>query len=225
MKAMILAAGRGERMRPLTDACPRRCCAVGGKPLIAWHLEKLAARRLRATSSINHAWLGEQIEQALGDGSRFGAADPVLRANRPRWRRPAASQRRCRCIGRAAVHGRQRRHLRRLRLCRPAAAAAVRWRQARRLAHLVLVDNPAHHPRRRFRARNGDRVEADGAPRLTFSGIGVVSSGSCSPPSLPVQRAPLAPLAASRRCSRTQCADEHHGGAWFDIGTPQRLQH
>ena len=73
MKAMILAAGRGERMRPLTDRTPKPLLAVGGKPLIAWHLERLAAAGLRDVV-INHAHLGHQIEHALGDGSRWGLA-------------------------------------------------------------------------------------------------------------------------------------------------------
>src|SRR5688572_31859910 len=73
MHAMILAAGRGERMRPLTDAVPKPLLAVGGKALIAWHIDRLVRAGLREMV-INHAWLGEQIEAALGDGSAFGAA-------------------------------------------------------------------------------------------------------------------------------------------------------
>src|SRR5215475_4285549 len=69
--AMIFAAGRGERMRPLTDTCPKPLLAAGGKPLIVWQIERLAAAGI-ATIVINHAWLGEQIEAALGDGSRWG---------------------------------------------------------------------------------------------------------------------------------------------------------
>ena len=71
MRAMILAAGRGERMRPLTDTVPKPLLPVGGKPLIAWHIERLAAAGIRDIV-INHAWLGERIEQTLGDGSAFG---------------------------------------------------------------------------------------------------------------------------------------------------------
>ena len=70
-KAMIFAAGRGERMRPLTDTCPKPLLEAGGKPLIVWQIERLAAAGVE-TIVINHAWLGEQIEAALGDGSRWG---------------------------------------------------------------------------------------------------------------------------------------------------------
>ena len=72
MRAMILAAGRGERMRPLTDRLPKPMLPVGGKPLIVWHLERLAAAGIRDVV-INHAWLGHEIERALGDGADFGA--------------------------------------------------------------------------------------------------------------------------------------------------------
>ena len=71
MKAMLLAAGRGERMRPLTDRTPKPLLVAGGKPLIVWHLEKLAAAGITEVI-INHAWLGEQIPAALGDGSAYG---------------------------------------------------------------------------------------------------------------------------------------------------------
>lgn len=95
MRAMILAAGRGERMRPLTDRLPKPLLPVGGKPLIAWHLERLAAAGFHEVV-INHAWLGHEIERALGDGAAFGLRIRYSPRTRP-WKPPAASPRRCRC--------------------------------------------------------------------------------------------------------------------------------
>lgn len=95
MRAMILAAGRGERMRPLTDRLPKPLLPVGGKPLIAWHLERLAAAGFRDVV-INHAWLGHEIERALADGAAFGLR--IRYSPRPPpWKPPAALPRRCRC--------------------------------------------------------------------------------------------------------------------------------
>ena len=134
MKAMILAAGRGERMRPLTDETPKPLLLAGGKPLIVWHLERLAASGFRDVV-INHAHLGEQIEAALGDGSRFGlhirySPEPpgALETAGGIARALAAARQR-------AVSGRQWRHLVRLGL------SGVRIHSLRRhahLAHLVL---------------------------------------------------------------------------------------
>ena len=102
-KAMIFAAGRGERMRPLTDTCPKPLLEVGGKPLIVWQIERLAAAGVE-TIVINHAWLGEQIEAALGDGSRWGVRVALFGRNRGagnggRHRAGAAADRRSRRAG------------------------------------------------------------------------------------------------------------------------------
>lgn len=91
--AMIFAAGRGERMRPLTDTCPKPLLEAGEKPLIVWQIERLAAAGVE-TIVINHAWLGAQIESTLGDGSRWGVALRYSPESR-RWKRRAASRRRC----------------------------------------------------------------------------------------------------------------------------------
>ncbi len=209
--AMILAAGRGERMRPLTDDTPKPLLCVGGKPLIVWHIERLAINGIRELV-INHAHLGEQIEQVLGDGSRWGVhihysregegqaletgggifkalpllgADPFLVINGDIW---------CDCP---------------LTGLRPAADA---------LAHLVLVDNPPHHPEGDFGLEDG-RVVGHG-PRLTFSGVGIYH------PALFAGQTPgafpLAPL-LRRAMAEGRVSGEHHRGQWVDVGTPARL--
>jgi len=211
MKAMILAAGRGERMRPLTDLTPKPLLEVCGKPLIVHHIERLAAAGCREIV-INHAHLGTQIEDALGDGSLWGlsirysaegtaletgggiykalpllAPEPFLVLNGDIWADLDLS---------------------RLRL-----ADGL-------LAHLVLVDNPPHHPNGDFALRNG-QVLNQGEARYTFSGIAVYHPDlfrNCPPGAFP-----LAPL-LRRATPRGLVSGEHHSGSWFDIGTPERLR-
>lgn len=208
--AMILAAGRGERMRPLTDRTPKPLLAAGGRPLIGHHLAALARAGVREVV-INHAHLGAQIEAALGDGAAYGlhirysreetaletgggifqalpllGPDPFIVVNGDVWTDIT---------------------LDRLRL-----ADAD-------LAHLVLVDNPAHHPAGDF-VLDGDRVRAEGGPRLTFSGIAVYRPAlfeGCSP-----GRFPLAPLLRAAMAAG-RVSGEHHRGRWIDVGTPERL--
>lgn len=214
---MILAAGRGERMRPLTDACPKPLLAAGGRPLIVWHLERLAAAGFRRIV-INHAHLGASIEQALGDGARWGLSiaysreaealetaggianalpllgtDPFLVVNGDIW-----------CDFDFAR----------------ARGIAAQMRAASLLAWCVLVENPPQHPRGDFGIDCG-RLTADAGPRYTFSGIGVyhprlfagVASGD---------RTPLAPL-LHEAIARGRAGAERHFGRWTDVGTPQRL--
>jgi len=213
MYAMILAAGRGERMRPLTDHTPKPLLRAGGKPLIVHHIERLAAAGLRDIV-INHAHLGGQIEAALGDGSVFG----VHIRYSPE--------------GQALETGGG--IFRALPLLGPDPFLVVNgdvWTDidfatlslgAGDLAHLVLVGNPPHHPKGDFALRN-ERVLAetlDGAPRLTFSGIGVYRPelfAGCTPGAFP-----LAPLLRTAM-ARGLVAGTHHRGTWIDIGTPERL--
>ncbi|MBK1716608.1 N-acetylmuramate alpha-1-phosphate uridylyltransferase MurU [Thiocystis violacea] len=210
MKAMILAAGRGERMRPLTDHNPKPLLQAGGKPLIQYHIERLAAAGIRDLV-INHAHLGEQIEQALDDGARFGV--------RIRYSPEARALETGGGIFKA------------LPLLGPEPFLVVNgdvWTDIDLgaphlaegdLAHLVLVDNPTHNPKGDFRL-TGTRVHPDGSPRLTFSGIGLYRPelfAGCEAGAFP-----LAPLL------RTAMADgrvggQHHRGRWLDIGTPERL--
>lgn len=225
MKALIFAAGLGERMRPLTDATPKPLLPAGGKPLIAWHLQRLAAMGVREVV-VNTSWLAAQFPATLGDGAAFGLRicysdeGPVPLETGGGMRQALAA------LGDApflAVNGDIWTDFDFARLPREPAGDA----------HLVMVDNPAHHPQGDFVLRADGRLDADGDTRLTFSGIGVyrprllegwqavigdAPGADATPP-----RFRLAPLlrAAMRRGAAT---GEHHAGAWTDVGTPERLR-
>jgi len=208
---MILAAGRGERMRPLTDHTPKPLLQAGGKPLIVHHIERLVVAGLNRIV-INHAHLGHRIEAALGDGSRWGAeiryspeakaletGGGIFKALPLLDHRPFL-----------VVNGD---------IWTDLEFARLRLLDGL-LAHLVLVDNPPHHPAGDFALDNG-RLSAQGMPRYTYSGIGVYHPDlfhSCSAGPFPL--APL--LRAAMGCDLV--SGEHYGGRWLDIGTPERLQ-
>lgn len=208
---MVLAAGRGERLRPLTDDTPKPLLTVRGKPLIVWHLEALARAGVREVV-INLSWRGAQLRGALDDGGRFGlrihysdesalalevgggifnalpllGAEPFLVVNGDTFTDIDFARLR---IG------------------------------ARSLAHLVLVPNPEHHPQGDFALRAG-LIEAAGAPRLTYAGIGVFRPelfAGCQP-----GRFPLLPLLQAAIAQR-RLSGERHAGAWTDVGTAARL--
>jgi MurNAc alpha-1-phosphate uridylyltransferase len=211
MKAMLLAAGRGERMRPLTDHTPKPLLRVGGQTLIGHHITALARAGFRELV-INHAHLGAQLVAALGDGSDYGVH--IDYSPEP----PGALE-----TGGGIFHA--------LPLLGAGPFAVVNadiWtefdfaalpRQPDGLAHLVLVDNPPHHRQGDFALRNG-RVSADGAPRLTFSGIGVYRPALFD--GCPGGPFPLAPL-LRRALAAGPVSGERYCGTWFDIGTPERL--
>ncbi len=211
--AMILAAGRGERLRPLTDTTPKPLLPVGGKPLIVWHLEKLAAAGFERVV-INHAHLGEQIEQALGDGGRWGL-EIRYSAEEQALETGGGICKAMSLLGDGpflVVNGDVFTDLDFGRLRLPAGA----------LAHLVLVDNPPHNPKGDFRLDREGRVRGDGGPRLTFAGIGLYHPAlfeGCRP-----ERFPLAPLLL-RHMACGKVTGEHHRGRWLDVGTPQRYRH
>jgi len=214
MKAMILAAGRGVRMRPLTDTRPKSLLEAGGKPLIVWQLEKLARAGI-SEIVINHAHLGHMIEAELGEGSRFGltiryspeeealetaggiaralpwlGAEPFLAINADVYSD----------YDFAALAGMDLQH---------------------KLAHLVLVDNPPQHPRGDFALEAG-LVRETGEPRLTFSGIGVYAPRLFG--GIPHRaKVPLAPL-LRKAMAAERVSGEHYRGRWHDIGTAERLQ-
>lgn len=218
MRAMILAAGRGERMRPLTDHLPKPLLPVAGKPLIVWHLEKLAAAGITEIV-INHAWLGQRIEEALGNGSQFGVtiqyspervaletaggiatagpllgAAPFLVINGDVWCdwNPIAAQ--------------------------TIAEELVRSQQ---LAWLLLVDNPDHHPQGDFvQLDNGQLSDQEGV-RKTFSGIGVYQPTLFAQTEVG-QPAKLAPLLRAAM-AKGKVLGHIHQGFWLDVGTPERL--
>jgi len=214
--AMILAAGRGERMRPLTDRVPKCLLEVAGKPLIFWHLEKFAAAGF-STVVINHAHLGEQIEAAIGDGARwnlavrFSAERQALETAGGIRNALALLREPVFAVANADVYSSYD-YARLLQVLRQLPDSI--------LGHLVLVDNPAHNPAGDF-ALEGNLVrDSRGAP-LTFSGLGVYRSALFSGIA-PGQKQALAPL-LRRHMALGQISGEHYCGEWDDVGTPTRL--
>jgi MurNAc alpha-1-phosphate uridylyltransferase len=210
LTVMILAAGRGERMRPLTDSTPKPLLPLAGRPIIVHLVEHLAAAGF-TDLIVNHAHLGERIVEALGNGARYGVnityspegeagletgggilkalpligTDPFVVINGDIWTDYPFERLPHRLAG---------------------------------LAHLVLVDNPQHHPAGDFILDDG-QVRDDGTPRLTFSGIGVYALfAHCRPGKFPL--APL--LRAAMRAG--QVSGERYRGRWHDLGTPERLR-
>ena len=217
MRIMLLAAGRGERMRPLTDHTPKPLLQVGGKRLIVWHLGRLAKAGLRDIV-INHAYLGQQIEDTLGDGSQYGvhiqysAENPVLEtAGGIANALPLLGGAPFAVINSDIYCDYDFAQL-------PTQAAAMAARND--LAHLVLVSNPPQHPAGDFGLNNGRVTE--GKPSLTFSGIGIYLPQLFSPIARGA-RAQLAPL-LREQIALSKVSGEHYTGRWEDVGTPQRLQ-
>lgn len=216
--AMILAAGRGERMRPLTDHTPKPLLPVLGKPLMVYHIEKLAAAGVKHLV-VNYAHLGAQFPAELGDGATWGikisyAPEPEggletaggiinalpLLGDSPFWvvngdiwtDMPVAAM--------------------------PQQLAAGDW------ASLVLTDNPAHHPEGDFALENGRVVKLDSRPKFTFTGVGLYHPKLFTPwlqdgP----QKLALRPL-FERAIAEGKLAGSYWQGRWTDVGTPERLQ-
>jgi MurNAc alpha-1-phosphate uridylyltransferase len=211
---MVLAAGRGERMRPLTDAAPKPLLAVGGKRLIEYHLGRLAAAGFREVV-INTAWLGDKIEAALGDGARFGLAITYSHERPEALETGGGIFRALPLLGSAPfllVNGDVWTDV--------DFGALRRDPPAGSLAHLVLVANPPQHPRGDFVLTQG-RVSEDAGPRHTYSGIGIFRLelfAGCVP-----GKFPLLPLLRKAIAAR-QLTGELHAGRWYDIGTAERLQ-
>ena len=225
MKALIFAAGLGERMRPLTDTTPKPLLCAGGKPLIAWHLQRLAAIGVRDVV-VNTSWLAAQFPATLGDGAAFGLRIRYSDEGPVPLETGGGMLQALAALGDApflAVNGDIWTDFDFARLPREPTGDA----------HLVMVDNPAHHPQGDFVLRGDGRLDEDSGTRLTFSGIGVyrprllhdwravigdAPGADATPP-----RFRLAPLlrAAMRRGA---ASGEHHAGAWTDIGTPERLR-
>lgn len=238
MRAMLLAAGRGERMRPLTDHTPKPLLPVGGKPLAQWHIERLVRAGI-TDIIINHAWLGHQIEQQLGDGSRWGARlayspepnaletaggianalpffgnEPFLVINGDVW---------CDWNPAEALATAQ--------LLRAGSSGP-----AQTLAWLLLVNNPAHHPGGDFalapdgkvaclpgQPASPDRPSARAAvaASLTFSGIGIYHPALFN--AIPAgERAALGPV-LRHAMGDGKVLGKHYPGQWVDVGTPGRL--
>lgn len=241
MKAMLLAAGRGERMRPLTDRTPKPLLVAGGKPLIVWHLEKLAAAGITEVV-INHAWLGEQIPAALGDGSAYGVhitysaeGEALETAGGIARALPLLTQGEPDNAPFAVISSDAWSDLDYTRLTevaqRLAAGEGDCW--------CLMVDNPGHHRGGDFALDNGHlklagtahKASAENntqtattpkADALTYAGIGVftpamfrdIADGT---------RAPLRPW-LEKAITAGRALGDHHRGQWFDIGTPARLE-
>ena len=225
MKALIFAAGLGERMRPLTETTPKPLLLAGGKPLIAWHLEKLAALGVREVV-INTSWLAQRFPELLGDGAYWGLrlhysyeGDTPLET------------------------GGGMRHA--LHLLGDSPFIAVNgdiWTdfdfatlpsEPQGDAHLLLVQNPAHNPHGDFALDGEGQIHSDGPVRLTFSGIGIYRArllqgwqsiiGDAAGADEHPPRFKLTPLLRAAM-SRGAVTGSRHAGRWTDVGTPQRLE-
>jgi len=218
MRAIILAAGLGTRMRPLTDHLPKPLLQAGGSALIEYHLRNLAQAGIREVV-INHFHLGERLEEALGDGSRYGVQIA--------WSREAVRLETAGGIVNA------------LPLLGDEAFAVVSgdiWTDydfARlqpvdgrdTLARLVMVPNPPHHPTGDFQCAPSGRLQLgaaqEAAPGCTYSGVSVMHPALFA--GLSAQPLPLRPV-LDAAIAAGRVAGELYTGRWFDIGTPQRLQ-
>ncbi len=212
MKAMILAAGKGERLRPLTLHTPKPLVQAGGRPLIEYHIRALAKAGFTELV-INHAWLGEQIEAYLGAGDQFGVSIRYSAEGEP-LETGGGIHRALPLLGDqpfAVVNGD---------IWTDYDFAALRL-PPERLAHLVLVDNPAHHPAGDFALAEGNIVEGEASSaKLTYSGIAVLHPrlfADCTAGAFK-----LAPL-LRRAIAAGQVSGEHHSGRWVDVGTHERL--
>ena len=216
---MILAAGRGERMRPLSDRVPKPLLPVAGKLLIGRLIDELARSGI-ADIVVNVSYLGDLIEKALGDGTAFGVRIAYSR-EREALETAGGIAAALPLLGEApfiAVNTDVYSDFDFTRL----EPAAHRLSRAGELAHLVLVDNPLHHPDGDF-CLDGDRVAAHGSACFTFSGIGVYHPALFSS----VARGAKVQLATLLRepVAQRRVSGELHGGLWIDVGTPERLAH
>jgi N-acetyl-alpha-D-muramate 1-phosphate uridylyltransferase len=211
LKAMLLAAGRGERLRPLTDQHPKPLLMVRGKALIIWHLEALARAGIREVI-INLSWLGEQIRARLGNGEEWGLRIDYSEEGPEPLETGGGIFRALPLLGPAPfllVNG-----------------DVFTGYDFRRLvpepgcqAHLVMVPNPPHHPAGDFALEQG-LLSLGGAPRYTYAGIGLYTPllfEGCKD-----GKFPLLPL-LNRAISAGQLRGELYSGPWVDVGSPERL--
>ena len=224
MKALIFAAGLGQRMRPLTDTTPKPLLQAAGKPLIVWHLERLAAAGVQEVV-INTSWLASQFPAALGDGSRWGQAIHYSYEGEVPLETGGGMSRALARLGNdpfIAVNGDIWTDYD-FKLLPP---------QPRGDAHLVLVDNPDHNAAGDFAMCPNGILRNDGDGRLTFSGIGIYRASLFDDWRRIIGDAPgaertppgfkLAPLLRAA-IAESQVTGEHHAGRWTDVGTPERL--
>ena len=211
MRAMILAAGRGARMRPLTDHVPKPMLKVVNKPLLQYHVEALVAAGF-TDLVINHARFGEQVESYFGDGNRFGVSIHYSPEGDNPLETGGGIKKALPLLGHApflVVNGDvwTDYDFSKLQLADD------------KLAHLLLVNNPQHHPEGDFALINGC-IENHGKQMLTYSGVGVFSPDLFE--NIPDLAFPLGPV-LRERCIKPCISGEHYSGTWLDIGTPERL--
>lgn len=213
MKAMVLAAGLGMRLRPLTDRVPKALVEAGGKPLIVWQLERLARAGFREVV-INVSWLGGAIEARLGDGRAWGLALAYSREAEPLESAGGIAQARA-LLGPAPfalvnsdVY------------CDFDLAALRRRDLGAHLGHLVLTPNPPHHPHGDFSLAGGAAGNA-AAPRYTYTGIALLDPALVAPVRAG-HKAQLAPLLRAAAADG-RLSGELHAGLWRDVGTAERL--
>jgi MurNAc alpha-1-phosphate uridylyltransferase len=222
MKALILAAGRGERLRPFTDTTPKPLLVVRGKPLIEWHLEALARAGVRDVV-INTAWLEAQFPAALGDGSRWGLRLQYSMEGRDHGGALETAGGIAKALpmlgdvfwvvsGDVYLHG------------YPFdAAAAARLEAARHVqAHLWLVPNAPHHPAGDFGIDAAGRLSLNAPPLLTWASVGVFRA-SLFDGIVPGTRLPLRPVLMQGIAAGT-LTGARWGGEWTDVGTVERWQ-
>ena len=211
--AIILAAGRGERMRPLTDRQPKPLLEAGGKPLIEWHLEALAAAGV-TNIVVNLSWLGDMIVGALGDGSRWGLEIRYSEEGDPALETGGGIFQALPLLGDApflVINGDV-------------------WLDldfesmppvGDKMAHLLMVHNPEHNRSGDFYLSDNQLSENGAGQRMTYSGVGVYSPelfADCSP-----GRFPLAPLLCDAM-ARDLVSGQKFDGEWLDVGTVERLE-
>lgn len=212
MKAMILAAGRGERLRPLTDRTPKPLIEVGGQPLIMHHLRHLARTGIQEVV-INVAWLGQQIRDAVGDGRRFGLE--VRYSAEPEGALETAGG----IIRALPLLGGQPFVMISADVYSDFPLERLCAKRLDHLGHLVMVSNPDHHREGDF-ALDGHGQLNQGSPALTFSGIALLHPELFSGWS--AGRRALRPVLEKALCAG-QLTGEHHRGLWSDVGTIERL--
>lgn len=227
-RAMVLAAGRGERMRPLTDRTPKPLLTVHGKPLMQWPMDALAAGGFTSLM-VNTAWLGEQIEARFGDGHAAGRSIVYSHEGRDFGEALETAGGIVRALPLLGdvfwvvagdIHAPDFAFTQ---------AAVERFVASGKLAHLWLVPNPAHNPQGDF-GISAEGLALDDAPeRLTFSTFALYRAAFFAPPLCAIapgnpqgERAALAPLLRGAM-KKAQVSAERYLGSWTDVGTPERL--
>ena len=213
MKAMILAAGRGERLRPLTDRMPKALVDAGGKPLLAWHLERLQRAGIREVV-INVSHLASQITERFANGAEYGLA--VRWSHEPQALETAGGIAQALALLGAAPFLLVNADI----WCDYEFSELRNHKLGSHLAHLVLVPNPPHHLKGDF-SLDGAAVGGGPAPRYTYAGIAVLSPAIVTG-IRPGDKAPLGPVLIAA-AARGEVTGELHQGVWRDIGTVERL--